>query len=183
VNGLYSLRRADRSVRLAVALFLLVQGCAYVFAFLMVRTYAGLTPARVAATYAPQGPVSADTLPSTSSADTRTLDLSSMGEEAHVVDADLLIQDSHVHLLIYAIVAALDSLIVLGLAWPAWWRDTVITVAFLSGVLDFSGQWLVKAGLPAFAWLTLASGWAMAVVYLVVAAGAVRSLAGRRAGA
>ena len=183
MDGLYSLRRAARSVRLAVALFLVVQGCAYVFAFLMVRTYAGLTPTAVATTYAPQGRMSAASLPQSSTAETHTLDLSSMHEEAHQVDTTLLIQDSHVHILIYGMVAALQTVIVLGLEWPAWWRDTVITAAFASGLLDFGGQWLVKAGWPGFALLTIVSGWTMAAVYLIVAAGATKALVAARAGA
>ncbi len=180
MDGLYSLRRAARPVRLAVASFLVVQGCAYVFAFLMVRTYAGLTPTAVATTYAPQRPVSAASLPESSTAETHALDLSSMREETHQVGTDLLIQDSHVHLLIYAIVAALQALIVLGLEWPSWWRDSVIVAAFASGLFDFAGQWLVKAGLPGFALLTIVSGWVMAAVYVVVAAGALRALAAAR---
>jgi hypothetical protein len=175
----YRLRDADRSVKLAVALFLVALGCAYVFAFLMVKTYAGLTPDQIATTYAPSGPVNAATLPSMTSSQTETLDLSAMPEEAHMVDTNLLIQDSHVHILLYAIVAALETLVILGLAWPAWWRDTVIVAAFASGLLDFAGQWLVKAGIPAFSWLTLAGGWAMAAVYLAVAAGAFRELTAR----
>ncbi len=178
--GLYRLRQADRSVRLAVALFLIVLGCAYVFAFLMVRTWAGLTPDRVAATYAPSGPVDAASLPATGTVESETLDLSTMGEEAHTVDTNLLIQDSHVHILLYAIVAALESLIVFGLPWRPPWRDTVIAAAFLAGLCDFAGQWLVKAGLPVFSWLTILSGWTMAAVYLVVAAGAFRELAAAR---
>ncbi len=177
--GPYRLRNADRSVKLAVALFLTALGCAYVFAFLMVKTYAGLTPANVAATYAPSGPVSAASLPSATTTQTETVDLSTLGEEAHTVDTDLLIQDSHVHILLYAIVAALETLVIFGLGWPAWWRDTVIVVAFSSGLFDFAGQWLIKAGLPAFSWLTLAGGWAMAAVYVVVAVGACREIAAR----
>lgn len=178
MDGLYSLRRANRSVRLAVTLFLAVLGCAYVFAFLMVRTYAGLTPGQVAATYAPSGPVGAESLPAASSAKTDTLDLSAMARETHSVDTNLLIQDSHVHILLYGIVAALQTLIVLGLDWSAWRRDAVITAAFASGLFDFAGQWLAKAGLPAGAWLTIASGWTMAAVYLIVAVGAFRALVG-----
>lgn len=175
--ALYRLRNADRSVKLAVALFLLALGCAYVFAFLMVRTYAGLTPDRVAATYAPSNHIHAASLPSTTTTETETLDLSTMTEETHTVDTNLLIQDSHVHILLYAIVAALETLLILGLDWPAWWRDTVIVAAFASGLVDFAGQWLIKAGLPAFAWLTLAGGWAMAAVYVVVSVGTLRELA------
>jgi hypothetical protein len=177
--GSYRLRDADRSVKLAVALFLTALGCAYIFAFLMVKTYAGLTPADLAATYAPSGPVSSAAVPSATSSQTETVDLSTLGDEAHTVDTDLLIQDSHVHILLYAIVAALEALVIFGLGWPQWWRDTVIVVAFTSGLFDFAGQWLIKAGLPAFSWLTLAGGWAMAAVYLVVAAGAFRELVAR----
>ena len=178
--NLYSLRRADRSVKLAVSLFLIVLGCAYVFAFLMVRTWAGLTPDRIAATYAPARPVDERSLPTTSSARTELLDLDAMGDEhTHVVDTRLLIQDSHVHILLYGIVASLETLILFGIAWPPWWRDTVIVAAFASGLFDFCGQWLVKAGLPAFTWLIITSGWAMAAVYLIVAVGVVRELTAR----
>ena len=177
MGGLYSLRGADRSVRLAVCLFLVALGAAYVFAFLMVRTYAGLTPAAVAATYAPpMKPVATETLGASTTLQTHRLDLSSMADEAHTVDTPLLIQDSHVHLLVYAIVAALEAVVVLGLDWPAWVRDTVITAAFTSGLLDFAGQWLMKAGWPAFALLTIGAGWAMAIVYLAIVAGTVATL-------
>src|SRR6478672_5451346 len=117
--GLYSLRQADRSVRLGALLFLLVLGYAYLFAFLMVKTWSGLSPARVQATYVPTP---------------------GMEEMQHTVDTNQLIQDSHIHIMIYAIVAALLTLIILGLDWPPWWRDTVIVGAFGFGALDFAGQ-------------------------------------------
>ena len=164
-------------MKLAVGLFLAALGCAYVFAFLMVQTYAGLTPNQVSATYAPSGPVESASLPDMSSSHTETLDLSAMADEAHVVDTNLLIQDSHVHILLYAIVAALETLVILGLGWPAWWRDTVIAAAFLSGLFDFAGQWLIKFGLPGFSWLTIAAGWTMVAVYVVIVIGAVREFA------
>jgi len=172
----YSLRRADRSIRLAAGLLLIALGVAYVFAFLMVRGWAGLTPARVAGTYAPAPTLDRSTLRDRSHVDTEALDFSALDHDVHTVDTDLLIQDSHVHILVYAIVAALESLIVFGLPWPPRWRDTVIIMAFASGLLDFAGQWLVKANLPAFAWLTLASGWTMATVYLAIAIAATREL-------
>lgn len=51
--GLYRLRHGNRSVKLGALLYLLVLGYAYLFAFLMVKTWSGLTPERVAATYVP----------------------------------------------------------------------------------------------------------------------------------
>jgi hypothetical protein len=178
--GLYSLRQANRSVKLGALLFLLVLGYAYLFAFLMVKTWSGLTPARVAATYVPAPGVDEMRMSTESHATTQPLDLNQMPEMRHTVDTNTLIQDSHIHIMIYAIVAGLLTLIILGLDWPAWWRDTVIVTAFATGALDFAGQWLMKLGLGGFAWLTLVSGWGMSLVYLIVLYSTVRAvLAGR----
>ena len=174
--GLYSLRHANRSVKLGALLFLLVLGYAYLFAFLMVRTWSGLTPARVAATYVPAPGMDEMHMAAQSHAITQPLDLGRMPDMQHTVDTSLLIQDSHIHVMIYAIVAALLTLIILGLEWPAWWRDVMIVAAFGSGVLDFAGQWLMKFGLGGFAWLTLVSGWGMSLVYLIVLYSTVRAL-------
>ncbi len=175
MNGLYRLRATDPSVRLAAVLFMALLGYAYVFAFLMVRDWAGLTPAQVSATYAPRESMRMDALPDASQSSTQPLDLGSMSGESHRVDTALLIQDSHIHIMIYAIVAALQTLLVLGLDWSATWRNTVIVGAFGSGALDFSGQWLMKAGFPGFAWLTIGSGWLMAAAYVAVFLGVLRA--------
>lgn len=174
--GLYSLRDANRSVKLGALLFLLVLGYAYLFAFLMVKTWSGLTPARVAATYVPEAGVNEMQMQMKSHATTQPLDLGQVPEMQHTVDTNLLIQDSHIHIMIYSIVAALLTLIILGLDWPAWWRDTVIVAAFGTGALDFAGQWLMRFGLGGFAWLTILSGWGMSLVYLIVLLSTVRTL-------
>ena len=174
--GLYSLRRADRSVKLGAILFLLVLGYAYLFAFLMVKTWSGLTPARVQATYVPTRGMDEMQMPAESRSTTQPLDLGKVPEMQHTVDTNLLIQDSHIHIMMYAIVAGLLTLIILGLDWPAWWRDAVIVAAFASGALDFAGQWLMKLGLGGFAWLTILSGWGMSLVYLIVLYSTVRAL-------
>lgn len=178
MSGLYSLRKTDPSVRLAAVLFLLVLGYAYVFAFLMVKEWAGLTPSRVSRTYAPATEVREGALPEATESSTRPIDLGSMDQEVHRVDTSLLIQDSHIHIMIFAIVAALQTLVILGLEWPPWWRNAVIAAAFGSGALDFSGQWLMKAGLGGFAWLTILSGWLMTGVYVVVLVGTLRAARG-----
>jgi hypothetical protein len=177
----YLLRDAHRSVKLAALLFLLLLGYAYVFAFLMVKNWAGLTPAAVQATYVPAPAMDMADMPEVSQSSTRQLDLSTVREMKHTVDTALLVQDSHIHIMIYAIVGALESLIILGLGWPGWLRDATIAGAFGFGALDFAGQWLMKAGLPGFAWLTLLSGWGMALVYCLVLAGTLRAILPRRA--
>jgi hypothetical protein len=175
VNGLYSLRRADFSVRFGAVLFMLMLGYSYLFAFLMVKQWAGLTPSHVAQTYVPTPPVDEGMLPQQSQSSTQSLDLGSMAPMVHTVDTQLLIQDSHIHIMIYAIVAALQTLLILGLEWPPVWRNIVITAAFGFGSLDFAGQWLMKAGIGGFAWLTLLSGWGMSAVYVVVLVGTLRA--------
>ena len=173
MNGLYSLRSANVSVRLGAVLFMLVLGYSYMFAFLMVREYAGLTPSDVAATYVPAG---TSDRPEMSMSSTQAFDLGSMEPEHHTVDTTLLIQDSHIHIMIYAIVAALQTLIILGLEWRPGFRNTVITAAFGFGALDFSGQWLMRFGIGGFAWLTITSGWGMSLVYLTVLVGTLRAV-------
>jgi len=176
MNGLYSLRRADFSVRLGTVLFLLLLGYSYVFAFLMVRHWAGLTPSTVSSVYVPRPGLQESTMDMQSHSTTAPLNFSSLAHEQHQVDTDLLIQDSHIHIMIYAIVAGLETLIILGLGWGRVWRNTLITAAFVSGGCDFAGQWLMKAGIGGFAWLTILSGWTMAAVYLAVLAGTLVAL-------
>ncbi len=174
-RGLYRLRDTNRSVRLAALLFMLLLGYAYVFAFLMVREFSGLSPGDVRDTYVPAR-VDEASLAQESHGVTQELDLEGLEGEKHRVDTMLLVQDSHIHILMFALVAALQSLIVLGLGWPGGFRDAVIFAAFASGGLDFSGQWLMKAGLGGFAWLTLAAGWLMVAVYVVVLGGTLRAV-------
>jgi hypothetical protein len=174
--GLYSLRQANRSVKLGAFLFLLVLGYSYVFAFLMVKTWSGLTPTRVAATYVPAPGMDVMHMQAQSQATTQPLDLGKVPEMQHTVDTNLLIQDSHIHIMIYGIIAGLLTLIILGLDWPAWWRDTMIVLNFGFGALDFAGQWLMNFGVGGFAWLTILSGWGMSLVYLIVLYSTVRAL-------
>jgi len=99
----------------------------------------------------------------------------------HTVDTNLLIQDSHIHIMIYAIVAALESADHL----PAWAARLVPRFdnrrrLWLWRARLCRRQWLMKAHLPGFAWLTILSGWGMALVYLIVLGGTLRAIAPRR---
>ena len=169
--ALYRLRNAPRSVKLAALLFLLVLGYAYVFAFLMVKTWAGLSPAAVNATYAPAAPMDTMAMGQQSTSTMQPVDLSRVPEMKHTVDTALLIQDSHIHIMIFALIAGLEALIIFGLDWRPLWRNLAILGAFGFGMLDFAGQWLMKAGISGFAWLTIASGWGMSLVYLAILLG------------
>ena len=177
---LYLLRDAHRSIKLAALLFLLVLGYSYIFAFLMVKTWSGLTPTKVEATYVPKPGMNMAAMPEQSQSTTQQINLAEVPTMQHMVDTNLLIQDSHIHIMIYAIVAALESLIILGLGWRGWFRDTVIVAAFGFGALDFAGQWLMNFGLPGFSWLTILSGWGMSLVYLLTLGGTLRAITPRR---
>ena len=181
--ALYSLREANRSVQLSVALFLLLLGYSYIFAFLMVKQNTGLTPKEVAATYLPKPTIEESQLPQKSQVTEQRMDMGQMmqmmtesNRMKHTVDTQLLIQDSHIHIMIYALVGAFEALIILGLEWSRAWRDTMIAGAFGFGALDFAGQWLMKAGIGGFSWLTITSGWGMATVYLIVLYGTFRAV-------
>jgi len=87
----------------------------------------------------------------------------------HHVDRDLLVQDTHVHMPMYAVIAAGLSLIVLGLPLSRSMGLAVIALLFAAPWLDFAGMWLTKLASPRFAIVTLAGGWAMALGYTIVA--------------
>jgi hypothetical protein len=91
-------------------------------------------------------------------------------EEHHTVDRDLLVQDTHVHLPMYGVIAAALAVVVLGLALPPWAGYTLIGLLFAAPWLDFAGMWLTKLVSPAFALVTVAGGWAMGAGYTIVAA-------------
>jgi len=166
----WQLRDSDSSVKLLVTLFLLMLGIGYVFAFLMVTEWVGLTPVEVIRVY--QEPKSGEGIPTErpeeSQVTVQPIDLAELEGAQYNVDTRLLIQDSHVHIVIYSLTAGLLSVIALGLSFPTALRNGIILSAFAGGTLDFAGLWLIKGGLPIASVLTLLGGWMMAAVYLVI---------------
>ena|SRR5690349_5493019 len=170
---LYDLRRADARIKWLITCLLATLGLSYIFGALMVSLYAGFTPAHVAATYA--GPeMSMPMPPETTVVVTRPMAMSEFGRpEVHTVDTDLLIQDTHVHVPMYGVIAAALGVVVLGLSLRRAWALGLITLLFAAPWLDFGGMWLTKFVSPRFAVLTLAGGWAIGAGYLAVTALAV----------
>src|SRR3989442_6153607 len=64
--------------------------------------------------------------------------------EIHTVDTNLLIQDTHVHVPMYGMIAAALSLVVVGLSLERRWAFVLITVLFAAPWLDFPGISLTK---------------------------------------
>ena len=172
----YDLRRADARIKWLVTCLLATLGLSYIFGALMVALYAGFTPARVAATYA--GPeMSMPMPPETTMVVNRPMSMADFAKpEAHTVDTNLLIQDTHVHVPMYGVIAAALGVVVLGLSLRRGWAFGLITVLFAAPWLDFGGMWLTKFVSPRFAILTLLGGWAMGAGYLIVTALALHQM-------
>jgi len=168
---LYDLRHADLRVRWLVTLLLATLGTSYLFGAWMVGLYAGFSPTKVAETYGAAGEAMMMQMPpETTMVTERPVSMAEMGEEQHHVDINLLVQDTHVHMPMYAVIAACLAVIALGLALPRWAGLAIIALLFAAPWLDFAGMWLTKLVSPGFAFVTLAGGWAMALGFTIVAA-------------
>lgn len=169
---LYDLRHSDLRVRWLVTLLLGTLGTSYLFGAWMVGLYAGFSTAKVAETYgrAGEAPMAMQMPPETTVVAEHEVSMAEMGEEQHHVDTNLLVQDTHVHMPMYAVLAAALSVIVLGLSLSRAKGLALIALLFAAPWLDFAGMWLTKIASPRFAIVTLAGGWAMALGYTIVAA-------------
>lgn len=176
----FELRHADARIKWLVTCLLATLGVSYLFGGWMVAIYAGFTPARVAQTFASRE-MAMHMPPDSTVVIQRAmkpgeLDEADWGGEGHEVDLDLLIQDTHVHLPMYGVIAALLSLVALALVLPKGWHFGLITLLFAAPVLDFAGMWLTKLVSGGFAIVTVLGGWAMALGYVVVTALAIRQM-------
>ena len=165
---LYDLRQADGRVKWLVTCLLATFGLAYLFGGWMVALFAGFTPHEVAVTYAsPEMHMAMP--PGNTAVMEHSMTLEDIGSEEHyTVDRNLLVQDTHVHVPIYGLIAAALSLVVLGLDLPHGWGYALITLLFAAPWLDFAGMWLTKLVSSRLAVLTVAGGWAMGLAYTIV---------------
>ena len=174
---LYRLAAAPLALKWAVTLFLATIGVAYVFGVLMVTLWVGMTPGQVASTYRPHVEMANPARERSVTEKPIDLEQALGGErEQHTIDTRLLVQDTHVHVPVYALIAATLSLVALGLRWPRRWDALVIFALFAGPILDFSGMWLTKLVAGGFAYFTLIGGWTMAASYATVAGVAIWQL-------
>lgn len=173
----YDLGRVDARLKWLVTCLLATFGLAYLFGGVMVALYSGFTPARVARTYVEPAHVMTPESTMVMEHHMQVSEFSSMDTaEVHVVDTKLLVQDTHVHVPMYGVIAAMLSLVVLGLGLSRAWGITLITLLFAAPWLDFAGMWLTKFVSPHGAGLTVAGGFAMGLGYLIVTVLAVRRM-------
>ncbi|HXO20159.1 MAG TPA: hypothetical protein VOA87_09590 [Thermoanaerobaculia bacterium] len=162
-------------VRLAATLFLLLLGVADLFGAWEVRNFAAFTPRAVAATVGPQerDPMGAMAMPgraATVIAETR-VDLATLDRPKHTIGRELLVQDTHVHVPVYALTAAALSLLVCGLALKSAVRVALVCLAYAAPLFDFVGLWgahLLPGAGAFFGFVTVASGGAMGLAYAIV---------------
>ena len=173
----YDLGAVDARLKWAVTCLLLTFGIAYLFGGVMVALYAGFAPKRIAATYAEPAAVVA---PETTMVEEHAMPMSEFdvadSTEIHFVDTELLVQDTHVHVPMYGVIAAVLSLVVLGLGLSRLWGYALISLVFAAPWLDFAGMWLTKLVAPPFAVLTATGGWAMGLGYTAVTLLALRRM-------
>ncbi|MGH9441584.1 MAG: hypothetical protein ACRD16_04875 [Thermoanaerobaculia bacterium] len=158
--------------RLATTLFLLLLGVANLFGAWQVKNFAAFTPKKVAATVAPETHTEMTmACCQTSAAQEKPVDLAMLDHPQHQVSRELLVQDTHVHVPVYAITALLLSAIVLGLSLSSSVRVLLVLLSFAAPFLDFAGLWgahLFPSAGTFFGAMAVGGGFTMGLAYTVV---------------
>lgn len=166
------LPQSPLEVRLAVTLFLGLLGIADFFGGWQVRNFAAFTPRGVAATVAPEEHhAMAMECCTVTSTQENPVEPASLDHPSHRITRDLLVQDTHVHVPVYAMTAAFLALVLFGLRLSSRVRTGLVLCAFAAPFLDFAGLWGAHFApdLGAiFGALAVAGGFAMGICYLVV---------------
>ncbi len=178
------LPNAPFEARLAATLFLLLLGLADFFGAWQVRHFASFTPKGVAATVGARErhEMTMECCSLSTSAET-PVEPSALNQPDHHIDRELLVQDSHVHIPVYAMTAALLAMVALGLDLSSRARSILIALLFAAPFFDFVGLWgahLFPAAGTAFGALAVAGGFSMGAAYLVVLVIAINQLWIRR---
>ena len=159
-------------VRLAVTLFLGLLGIADFFGGWQVRNFASFTPRGVAETVAPeQHHDMAMECCSVTTMEEKPVEPASIDRPTHRITRELLVQDTHVHVPVYAMTAAFLALVLFGLRLSSRARTALVLGAFAAPFLDFAGLWgaHIAPGLgTVFGLLAVAGGFAMGICYLIV---------------
>ena len=170
----FELKTAPAPVKLLASLIVVGIGISYIFGLLMVVLWVGLTPGKVVQTYSQPKP--AQVTQQESRVTETPIDLDTEIMTPHTIDRELLIQDTHVHLPVYTLIAAVLSVIAIGLDMRSGNKMWLICALFVGGWLDFLGMWGVKYIHAWFAFVTLAGGWMMFASWLVVTALATKQM-------
>lgn len=166
------LPQSPPEVRLAATLFLCLLGVADFFGGWQVKNFAAFTPRGVASTVAPTALHSmAMECCNVTAVEEKPVEPASLDRPVHRINRELLIQDTHVHVPVYAMTAAFLALILFGLRLSSRLRTGLVVLAFAAPFLDFAGLWgahLATDRAGVFAALAISGGFAMGICYAVV---------------
>jgi hypothetical protein len=148
-------------------LFLLGIGCGALAAFTQAATAVGVRPADVAASLAPDMPMT-HMAHGASSAE-REISLGEVSTAARVwIRTPLLIQTSHTHLFGQTLIAGLLGIIFLFSSLGDRAKSVVIALPFIGTLIDIGGMWLTRFLWPPLAVLVTVGGSLFGLGYLVI---------------
>jgi hypothetical protein len=156
-------------VRLAATLFLLLLGLADLFGAWQVKNFAAFTPSGIARTVGALD----HSMPEMGhgAMEEKPVDLSTLNEPTHHIPRELLVQDTHVHVPVYAMTAAFLAILLFGLRLSSRARTGLVFLAFAAPFLDFAGLWgahLSKGGGRFWGAIALLGGLLIGLAYLAV---------------
>jgi hypothetical protein len=157
---------------LAVTLFLALLGIADLFGAWQVKNFAAFTPRGVAAAVAPQTQHSmAMECCSVTATEEMPVEPASLDRPNHRIARELLVQDTHVHVPVYAFATASLALVLFGLRLSSRARVCLVVCAFAAPFLDFAGLWgahLAPGQGALFGTLAVGGGFAMGICFVIV---------------
>jgi hypothetical protein len=148
-------------------LFLLGIGCGALAAFAQAATAVGLRPGDVAASLAPEMPMTH--MGHGASSAEREISLGEVSTAARVwIRTPLLVQTSHTHLFGQTLIAGLLGLIFLFSSLGDRVKSVVIALPFVGTLIDIGGMWLTRFVWSPLSVLVIVGGSLFGLGYLVI---------------
>jgi len=163
-----SLSSLPLSAKVFCTLFMLGIGLGSLAAFTQAATAVGLSYGDVAASLAPEMPMTHIGHGQLSAE--KELDIGQLSQAAKVwIRTPLLIQTSHTHLFGQTLIAGLLGLIFLFSSLGEWQKAVIVALPFIGTLMDIGGMWLTRFVWQPFATLVLAGGSLFALGYVLIA--------------
>jgi hypothetical protein len=178
MRGMY-LADLPLSAKVFCTLFLLGIGCGQLAAVTQAATAVGLSYGEVAASLAPEMPMTHIGHGQMSAE--KEIDIGQLSSTAKVwIRTPLLIQTSHTHLFGQTLIAGLLGLIFLFSSLRESQKAAIVSLPFLGTIIDIGGMWLTRFVWQPFAVLVLVGGSLFALGYLLISCISLYELWGRK---
>jgi len=164
----WTLSRLPLSAKVFCTLVFAGIGLGCLAAFTQAATAIGLSASDVAASLAPEMPMTHMGHGQMSAE--KELDIGQLSSAAKVwIRTPLLIQTSHTHLFGQTLIAGLLGLIFLFSSVGEWKKAVILALPFVGTMLDIGGMWLTRFAWPSFAVLVTIGGSTFALGYCLIA--------------